>query len=262
MPETVRNYWRNASTPFSNPYIIQNYNNSVETRIESSVLSQVPLTPSVLRTFSKVRKAGHSLALNDITATREMRLIKEKALARTSRHVQTAVIGKLGPLSMRDARLRVAKDQYSRRAAQREEKARIFKRDIRQEMVFLRRWVAKVRLKVCSSLMVMKPSKVKAQHWIKKHRHAYLDNTSYISLHCDLLREMCAAEKAAAEDSAALKDLAVIAARAHKLSYKVSHNENVIQRVRRSDRHRRHTTCCQRPPKKSRFTPIVAVEGR
>ncbi|KAG5933299.1 hypothetical protein E4U59_006978 [Claviceps monticola] len=173
----------------------------------------------VLCTFSKVRKAGHSLALNDITATREreMRLIKEKALARTNRHVQTAVIGKLGPLSMRDARLRVAKDQYSRRAAQREEKGRIFKRNIRQEMVFLRRWVAKVRLK------------------------------------------MCAAEKAAAEDSAALEELAVIAAKAHKLSYNASHNENVVQGVRRSDGHRRHTTCCQRPPKKSRLTPIAAV---
>ncbi|KAG6215665.1 hypothetical protein E4U34_005538 [Claviceps purpurea] len=133
-----------------------------------------------------------------------MRLIEEKALARTNRHAQTAVIGKLGPLSTRDARLRVAKYQYSRRAAQKEEKERIFKRNTRQEMVSLCRWVAKVRLK------------------------AYLDNTSYISQHCDLLREMCAAEKAAAEDSAALEDPAVTAAKAHKLSYNVSHNANVM----------------------------------
>ncbi|KAG6217126.1 hypothetical protein E4U50_004468 [Claviceps purpurea] len=144
-----------------------------------------------------------------------MRLIEEKALARTNRHAQTAVIGKLGPLSMRDARLRVAKYQYSRRAAQKEEKERIFKRNTRQEMVSLCRWVAKVRLK------------------------AYLDNTSYISQHYDLLREMCAAEKAAAEDSAALnsaflpdfavpEDPAVTASKAHKLSYNVSRNANVM----------------------------------
>ncbi|KAG6239255.1 hypothetical protein E4U24_001568 [Claviceps purpurea] len=44
---------------------------------------------------------------------------------------------------------------------------------------------------------------------------------------------MCAAEKAAAEDSAALdsaflEDPAVTAAKAHKLSYNVSHNANVM----------------------------------
>ncbi|KAG6124580.1 hypothetical protein E4U28_001437, partial [Claviceps purpurea] len=105
---------------------------------------------------------------------------------------------KLGPISMRDARLRVAKDQYSRRVAQKEKKERIFKRNT----------LAKVRL--------------------KKDRRAYLDNTSYISQHYALLREMCAAEKAAAEDSAVIEDPAITAAKAHKLSYNVSHNENVI----------------------------------
>ncbi|KAG6163297.1 hypothetical protein E4U35_008406 [Claviceps purpurea] len=39
---------------------------------------------------------------------------------------------------------------------------------------------------------------------------------------------MCAAEKAAAEDSAVIEDPAITAAKAHKLSYNVSHNENVI----------------------------------
>ncbi|KAG5931608.1 hypothetical protein E4U60_005948 [Claviceps pazoutovae] len=158
---------------------------------------------------------------------------KGESPRKNQRHAQTAVIGKLGPLSMRDARLRVAKDQYSRRAAQKEEKERIFKRNTRQEMAFLRRWVAKVRLKARSSLRVIKPSKVKAQD-----RRAYLDNTSYISQHYALLREICAAEKAAAEDSAVidpalldfavLEDPAITAAKAHKLSYNVSHNENII----------------------------------
>ncbi|KAG6241724.1 hypothetical protein E4U23_007117 [Claviceps purpurea] len=166
--------------------------NGGQTRRERSILPKVPLTPSVIRIFSKARKTGHSLALNGITATREMRLIEGKALARTNRHAQTAVIGKVGPLSMRDARLRVAKDQYSRRVAQKEER------------------------NASSSVT-----------------HAYLDNTSYISQRYDLLREMCAAEMAAAEDSAALdsaflEDPAVTAAKAHKLSYNVSHNANVM----------------------------------
>ncbi|KAG6090701.1 hypothetical protein E4U15_000053 [Claviceps sp. LM218 group G6] len=69
-------------------------------------------------------------------------------------------------------------------------------------MAFLRRWVAKVMLKVRSSVRITK--QVKAQFLFKKDRHAYLDNTSCISQHDDLLREMCAAEKAAAEDAAAL----------------------------------------------------------
>ncbi|KAG6118292.1 hypothetical protein E4U14_006989 [Claviceps sp. LM454 group G7] len=69
-------------------------------------------------------------------------------------------------------------------------------------MAFLRRWVAKVMLKVRSSVRITK--QVKAQFLFKKDRHAYLDNTSCISQHDDLLREMCAAGKAAAEDAAAL----------------------------------------------------------
>ncbi|KAG5986644.1 hypothetical protein E4U52_008395 [Claviceps spartinae] len=81
-PKSARNDWRNASTPPLNLRTIQDYHDYVETRIESSILSQVPLTPSVIRTFSKARKAGHSLALYGITATREISLIKEKALAR------------------------------------------------------------------------------------------------------------------------------------------------------------------------------------
>ncbi|KAG5966295.1 hypothetical protein E4U57_002884 [Claviceps arundinis] len=147
----------NASTPPVSLHIIQDYDNVVETRVESSVLSKVPLwfTPSVIRTFSKARKAGHSLASNGITATREMRLIKEEALARTNRHAQTAVIAAVP--------LRKGK------------KNRISKRKTYQEMAFLRRWVAKVML--------------------KKNGHAYLDHTSCISQHYDLLREMCAAKK-------------------------------------------------------------------
>ncbi|KAG6068946.1 hypothetical protein E4U32_006746 [Claviceps aff. humidiphila group G2b] len=68
-PKSARNDWRNASTPPWNLRTIQDYHDYVATRIESSILSQVPLTPSVIRTFSKARKAGHSLALYGITAT-------------------------------------------------------------------------------------------------------------------------------------------------------------------------------------------------
>ncbi|KAG6176903.1 hypothetical protein E4U10_000380, partial [Claviceps purpurea] len=183
------------------------------TRMEDSVLSQVPLTPSVYRTFSKARKAGYSLALNGITATREMRVVKDKALARTNRRTQNGIISKFGPISVGDARLRVAKDNYGRLAAQKEEKERIFKRSTLQEKVFLCRWTMKVRA--------------------RQDRRACLDNTLYISQHYALLREMCAAENAAAEDSTVinstlLHDPAVTAAQPEPLSYRASHYKRIM----------------------------------
>ncbi|KAG6018607.1 hypothetical protein E4U19_000137 [Claviceps sp. Clav32 group G5] len=57
-------------------------------------------------------------------------------------------------------------------------------------MTFLRRWAAKVKPKVRSSLKSIKVSEVKAQGWLKQDRRACLDNTYYISQHYALLREM------------------------------------------------------------------------
>ncbi|KEY72675.1 hypothetical protein S7711_10317 [Stachybotrys chartarum IBT 7711] len=52
----------------------------MQCRIESSVISKVPLTPSITHIFTKAHKAGHALTLNSILTTREMQLIKRKAL--------------------------------------------------------------------------------------------------------------------------------------------------------------------------------------
>ncbi|KEY72792.1 hypothetical protein S7711_10316 [Stachybotrys chartarum IBT 7711] len=139
-PETIRADWKSASTPPFNLHILQRYNAFVQCRIESSVISKVPLTPSVTHVFTKAHKAGRALALNGILATREMRLIKRKALERTNRQAETGLIAKYGPITMGDARLRVARDEHNRRAAQDEEDERIFKRAANAEAAYLRRW--------------------------------------------------------------------------------------------------------------------------
>ncbi|KFA79431.1 hypothetical protein S40288_10427 [Stachybotrys chartarum IBT 40288] len=148
----IRANWKSVSTPPFNLYILQRYNAFVQCCIKSSMISKVPLTPSVTHIFTKAHKARRALALNSILATREMQLIKRKALERTNRQAKTGLIAKYGPITMGDARLRVARDEYNCRAAQDEEDERIFKRATNAEAAYLRRWNKKVRFTMRNSI--------------------------------------------------------------------------------------------------------------
>ncbi|KAK2923399.1 hypothetical protein FoTM2_016923 [Fusarium oxysporum f. sp. vasinfectum] len=129
-------------TPQLNLRKIRQYEEYVALRVECSVASGTPLTPSVSHINEKVRKAHSTLALNGITATQEMRLLKEKNLRRSAQDQGTTIIANYGPITVYDARLRVAKDQHNRLAGQAAEESRLHNKEVKDEVIYLRRWIA------------------------------------------------------------------------------------------------------------------------
>jgi hypothetical protein len=99
-----------------------------------------------------MRKGHMTLALNGIAATQEMHRLKEKALRRARLEEGTSVICKYGPIHVSDARLRVARDEYNRQAAQEEEERRLLERYVTDKVVYIRRWFKEVRARVRRSV--------------------------------------------------------------------------------------------------------------
>ncbi|KFA53716.1 hypothetical protein S40293_09643 [Stachybotrys chartarum IBT 40293] len=190
-PETTRIIRQNPSTPPYNMRIIQKYNTFVLERIESSVISEQPLTPTVKCVFEKAQKVRYSLALNRITTTREMRLLKEKGLKRTQYQEDGRIVAKHGPITVGDARLRAAKDTFNRLAAQEDEEERIAKKAARGEAAFLRRWISKVRHVVRESIIYTKKGEAgNLAGYTKKHYRDYLKGFMPLSAHYCFLREL------------------------------------------------------------------------
>lgn len=86
-------------------------------RIYISIISGVPLTPSVIYVFEYAVSTSNTLAINGITATEEIYYLKEKATRRSALQARTGVIVKYGPITVGNTRLRVSNDEYNRLAA-------------------------------------------------------------------------------------------------------------------------------------------------
>ncbi|KAM4061344.1 DDE superfamily endonuclease [Hirsutella rhossiliensis] len=121
-PSIQRFNWNNVSTPRLNLSTIQRYHAYVQLQGAES---------------------RQNLALNGITATAEMTKIKEKQAKRSSLQQQTTIVARYGPLSVGDARIRVARDEYNRQAAQEEEAQRVRNKEVRDEAGYIRRWLRK-----------------------------------------------------------------------------------------------------------------------
>ncbi|EGU87107.1 hypothetical protein FOXB_02376, partial [Fusarium oxysporum f. sp. conglutinans Fo5176] len=121
--------WNEVDTPELKMRQIRQYEQYVALRIECSVASGTPLTPSVSHVNEKLRKAHTTLAINSITAAQEMRRLKEKNLKRSARDQGTVILANYGPITVYDARLRVAKDLHNRRANQAAEELRFHKKE-------------------------------------------------------------------------------------------------------------------------------------
>ncbi|XP_044718826.1 DDE superfamily endonuclease domain-containing protein [Hirsutella rhossiliensis] len=130
-PSIQRFNWNNVSTPRLNLSTIQRYHAYVQLQGAES---------------------RQNLALNGITATAEMTKIKEKQAKRSSLQQQTTIVARYGPLSVGDARIRVARDEYNRQAAQEEEAQRVRNKEVRDEAGYIRRWLRKVRFNVRISI--------------------------------------------------------------------------------------------------------------
>ena len=154
---------------------IQRYHSYVKLRLEVSILSHAPLTPSVTRLYEKARKAGHTPALNVTRATAEMKALRDKQLRRSTLLGKTLIIGKYGPLTVDDARIRVAKDEYNRLAAQEDKRQRLRKKETRDEAAYVRCWIREVRSIVRSSITKTTLHKVQQQSkWQKSDRRTLL----------------------------------------------------------------------------------------
>ncbi|KJZ75136.1 hypothetical protein HIM_05622 [Hirsutella minnesotensis 3608] len=163
----------------------------VKIRIEGCLESDVPLTPSVRHVLSKANRAGRILALNGIMATSEMAIIKEKQLRRSTLKEGTQVVARFGPLSVHDARVRVARDEYNRRASQEDEARRIRKKRSREEVPFVRRWMRDLRSVARNSVTKWRLSEMRRRGGLTKADfRAYLDNPEQLCLHYRLFREL------------------------------------------------------------------------
>ncbi|KAJ6436359.1 hypothetical protein O9K51_11073 [Purpureocillium lavendulum] len=191
-PPTIRRIdWNNVTTPSLSLLTIEQYNEYVKLRIQVSLVSEVPITPSVSHVQEKARKAAHTLALNGVTATAEMKALKDKQVRRSTLLEKTSVVGKYGPLSVHDARLRVAQDEYNRLAAQHDEEARLLKREARDEAAYIRRWLQRVRAKVRASITSTTARKAQQQGgWLKGDRRALLNSAEWLCQRYTLHREL------------------------------------------------------------------------
>ena len=191
-PPTIRQIdWNSVATPKLDLSVIRRYNDYVNLRLEVSILSEVPLTPSVSHVHLKARKAANTLALNGITATDEMRRVKEKQLSRAALKEKTRVIGKYGPLSVYDARVRVARDEYNRLGAKAEEQRRMKKKEARDEAAYLRRWLRNVRGTVRNSIKETRTSQMRLQGgWTKGDRRVHLNSTEWLCYRWRAFREL------------------------------------------------------------------------
>ncbi|KJZ70343.1 hypothetical protein HIM_10272 [Hirsutella minnesotensis 3608] len=183
--------WNDATTPRLSIVEIRQYERYVKLRMEASMISYLPMTPTVSRVHEKACKAANTLAINGITAIAEMRRLEEKQLKRAARQERTQIVGKYGPLSVGDARLRVARDEYRRRAAQEEEDRRMKKKAAREEATFVKRWNRDCRGMVRYSITKTKPRQHAEQGgWLKSDRRAYLDSAKLMCSCYRFIREL------------------------------------------------------------------------
>lgn len=147
-----------------------------------------------------------TLALNGIAAIQEMHRLKEKALRRERLNEGTSFVCKYGLIRVSDARLRVARDEYHRQAAQAEEQRRLLKRDAHDEVKYIRRWLAEVRSRVRRSITEVKINEIynyKRRHWkpllsfrkqtdwwSKTDKRLHLDSAEWLSQRYVMHREL------------------------------------------------------------------------
>ena len=120
-------------------------------------------------------KQDNPPALNVTRATAEMKALRDKQLRRSTLLGKTLIIGKYGPLTVDDARIRVAKDEYNRLAAQEDKRQRLRKKETRDEAAYVRCWIREVRSIVRSSITKTTLHKVQQQSkWQKSDRRTLL----------------------------------------------------------------------------------------
>ncbi|KAM0080686.1 hypothetical protein ACKRZS_007155 [Fusarium odoratissimum] len=178
-----------VDTPPFNVRVIQRHQEYVALRIEASIVSSLCFTPSVARLHEKSRKATEVLMINGITATQEMKRLKEKNIHRRVLQEGTSIVSNYGPIRVRDARLRIAKDDYHRRAAQAEEGRHFRKNGSLDEVKYIHRWMKDVRSLLWPSLNDARGVEARRGWWVKGARQKLLSSNEDMGKRYALIRE-------------------------------------------------------------------------
>ncbi|KAM4067887.1 DDE superfamily endonuclease [Hirsutella rhossiliensis] len=146
-PVTVHRIdWKTLKTPRLNLHDIHKCHEFIRLRIDLSIASGTPITPSVAHVQGKVRKAAHTLALNGITATDEMRRLKENQLRRSKLAEGTSIAAK----------------------------------EVREEAAFLRRWVRQVKGTCRDSISKSSNKQLRLLGRDKRGLRSYMDSIESI----------------------------------------------------------------------------------
>lgn len=87
-------------------------------------------------------------------------MMKEKNLRRRVRDERTSVMANYGPIRVYDARLRVAKDDHNPLANQQAEEQRIHRKEVKNEIIYMKRWLSSVRRILRASLTELRVAEV------------------------------------------------------------------------------------------------------
>ncbi|KAH8754588.1 hypothetical protein F5883DRAFT_431202, partial [Diaporthe sp. PMI_573] len=123
-------------------------------------------------------------------ATKEMKRLKEKNLRRTALQEKTSIVCNYGPIRVQDARIRIARDDYHRQAAQADEERRVQKKESVDEVIYLRRWMKTVRSLLRASIGAVRGAGSSRGLWAKTERQKLLSSNHDMSRRYALIREL------------------------------------------------------------------------
>ena len=127
--------------------------------------------------------------INGITSTQEMKRLKAKNIHRQTLQEGTSIVSNYGPIRVHDARMRIAKDDYHRRAAQAEEERRFRKKEGIDEVKYIHRWMREVRIIIRASLNESRGDAARKGWWAKSSRQKLLSSNEDMSKRYALIRE-------------------------------------------------------------------------
>lgn len=90
--------WGKCDTPHGDLVKISDYAQYIETRLSESFEKDIPITPSVSRTLSKLNKANTVLALDAVKVGQEMKRLVEVQLERSARKQHTGIAATFGTI--------------------------------------------------------------------------------------------------------------------------------------------------------------------
>ena len=133
--------WSQVTTPPLDLAILKEYSDYIDTRVASSIATNIPLTPTLKKVIDKRNKAAQALLLFGAHAAEDSRRQRRRELEREASRSNNRLLMKFGPITAGDGRLRSATDENNRQALKNTEAERIATREHKSETASLHRWL-------------------------------------------------------------------------------------------------------------------------